>query len=26
MPGLFDMLNPNKDNELSKVMSVFAFL
>jgi hypothetical protein len=26
MPGLFDLLNPNKDNELSKVMSVFAFL
>jgi hypothetical protein len=26
MPGLFDLLKPSKDNELSKVMSVFAFL
>lgn len=26
MPGLFDLLKPNKDNELSKVLSVFAFL
>lgn len=26
MPGLFDLLKPHKDNELSKVLSVFAFL
>jgi pantothenate kinase-related protein Tda10 len=26
MPGLFDLLQPKQDNELSKVLSVFAFL
>jgi hypothetical protein len=26
LPGLFDLLKPQQDNELSKVLSVFAFL
>lgn len=26
MPGLFDLLQPKQDNELSKVLSVFSFL
>jgi len=26
MPGLFDLLKPQQENELSKILSVFAFL
>ncbi len=26
MPGLFDLLRPKQDNELSKILSVFSFL